>query len=276
MSVWCVKISHFIKTWIKPRTLLQNRWWGSGLLALKQLQSVKHTSKCEGMWVCWPSVHAHNLLWESLLWEMGWDVLSWLSNEVFPMPVLCSSSAMENVMIRSRIKKKLKKNPTLLLLFFQCKIKLPVIIYSNPDNWRLRLALRTKTRIFNSFQALFPWPHLNDLFNQKPLQYTSMFDWYTSMQRGNLEEQKLKGCIIPSALLLGSHCSLEHHTYKRSFHFPNTPDCSWKSAQSLAQKQIKTKLLMNYRVERFTAKIKALFTYNVTSDCHHYTRTPND
>lgn len=162
MSVWCVKISHFIKTWIKPRTLLQNRWWGSGLLALKQLQ-------CEGMWVCWPSMHAHNLLWESLLWEMGWVVFSWLSNEVFPMPVLCSSSAMENVMIRSRIKKKIKKNPTLLLLFFQCKIKLPVIIYSNPDNWRLRLALRMKTRIFNSFQALFPWPHLNDLFNQKPL-----------------------------------------------------------------------------------------------------------
>lgn len=46
------------------------------------------------------------------------------------------------------------------------------------------------------------------------------------MQRDNLEEQKLKGGIIPLAVLLGSHCNLGHHIYKQSFHFPNTPDCS--------------------------------------------------
>lgn len=98
---------------------------------------------------------------------------------------------------------------------------------------------------------------------------------YTSMQRDNLEEQKLKGSIIPLAVLLGSHCNLGHHIYKQSFHFPNTPDCSWKSAQSLAQKQIKTKqVVMNYGAEHLTAEVKALLKYNDTNDCHNYTRIP--
>lgn len=131
VSVWCEKIGHFIKSRINPRTLLQNKWWDSSLLALKQFQP-------EGMWVCWPSMHAHNLL-KPLLWEMGWIVFSWLSDEGFPMPVLCSSSATEIVTIRSRkFFKKWKKK--IFLLFFQCKRKLPVIIYSNSDNWRLALS----------------------------------------------------------------------------------------------------------------------------------------
>lgn len=47
------------------------------------------------------------------------------------MSVLCSASAMEIVIIRSR---KLKKPQQPLSFILQCKIKLPVIIYSNSDN----------------------------------------------------------------------------------------------------------------------------------------------
>lgn len=63
----------------------------------------------------------------------------------------------------------------------------------------------------------------------------------TLVQGGHLAQWKLMGGILPLASLLGSHCSLEHHICTPSFRFPNTPDCSWKSAQSLAQKQTTTK-----------------------------------
>lgn len=84
----------------------------------------------------------------------------------------------------------------------------------------------------------------------------------TLTQRAHLEEQKPMGGIIPLAALLGSHCNLEHHICRLSFHFPNTPDCSWKSAQSLAQKQTITKqAVTNYAIERLYCYCRSRSTF---------------
>lgn len=184
--------------------------------------------------------------------------------EVLPMPVLCSSSATEIAMIISR--KFWKK---IFHLLFWCKIRFPCIISSNSNNWGLRSVLSAWKL---EYPAHFkPCSHGHIVTLPKISATNDARLW----KKGDVEEQKLKGGIIPLAVLLGSHCNLGHHIYKRSFRFPNTPGCSWKSAQSLAQKQIKTKqVVMSYGAEWLTAEIKALLKYNATDDCHKYTRIP--
>lgn len=127
--VWCVNFSCLTKRRNKPGTfLLQQRPWCWSLLALKQFQ-VWSNARLLASPARSHLLSFHFGKWVEL-WFLGYPM------EVFPMPVLCSSCAMEIAMIISRNFWK-----KIFHLLFWCKIQFPVFIYSSSHNWGLRSAL---------------------------------------------------------------------------------------------------------------------------------------